>query len=169
MVFCWVPGHVDIRGNEKADRAAKEALKERVSCTKIPYTDFRSQVNLFTLNDWQSFWDEQVDNKLHTINPTIGCTWMLGQMSRHDQRVFTRVRIGHTYTTHGFLLRREDPPMCLSCLEHLTVGHLLVGCPDYDVIRRRFYSVGSLRELFDKVSPFQIISFLKQADIYADI
>ena len=37
--FCWVPSHIGIHGNNKADMAAKSALQFEVAKFKIPYTD----------------------------------------------------------------------------------------------------------------------------------
>ena len=40
IIFCWLPSHVGIRGNEKADKAAKSTLSIQPSNLKLPYTDF---------------------------------------------------------------------------------------------------------------------------------
>ena len=40
LTFCWLPSHRDIRGNEDADRAAKDALsKAQPENFELPCTD----------------------------------------------------------------------------------------------------------------------------------
>ena len=38
-IFMWVPGHIDMRGNEAADRAAKEAVNTEPTAGLVPFSD----------------------------------------------------------------------------------------------------------------------------------
>ena len=40
-IFCWVPSHTGIVGNEKADSAAKSALELPHAKVGVPYIDFK--------------------------------------------------------------------------------------------------------------------------------
>ncbi|GFU71535.1 RNase H domain-containing protein [Trichonephila clavipes] len=111
IVFCWLPSHVGIIGNEQADSAARSAT------THLPLAvllmDMKRVIlhHIFTI--WQELWCQQLGNKLHSVKPVIGA-WPVMPMRRTDVKL-TRLRIGHTRFTHRHLLLGEDAPECPSC------------------------------------------------------
>ena len=72
VVLAWVPSHVGINCNEKADELAKQALNFNVLDLKVPYTDLKVNVNSVFKQKWQAQCNACPDNKLFQINPTVG-------------------------------------------------------------------------------------------------
>ena len=109
------------------------------------------------------------DNKLFQIRPTLG-EWPPGFMtSRKEEVALSRLRIGHTYFSHSYILRREDPPECTACQEIYSVRHALIDYTDLGLIRPRFYSVQYMKALFDTVSVERISSFVKEINLFSKI
>ena len=106
--------------------------------------------------------------KLSTL-PTLG-VWQSGfRNSRKEEVVLSRLRIGHTYFTHSYILRQEDPPECTACQEIYSVRHVLIDCIDLGLIRPRFYNVPDVKTLFDTVSVDRILSFVKEVNLFDKI
>ena len=89
--------------------------------------------------------------------------------SRKEEVVLSRLRIGHTYFSHSYILRQEDPPECTACQEIYSVRHVLIDCIDLGLIRPRFYSVPDMKSLFDTVSVDRILSFVKEINLFPKI
>lgn len=128
-MFCWVPSNCGIPANERADQAAKEALNKTESAISIAATDFKSKINNYINTIWQQYWDQQINNKLHEIKPTLGHPRYSLQY-RKDQVVLNRVRIGHSRLTHSFLMEKLPLPVCIYCNtgDHLTIKHVSLDC-----------------------------------------
>ena len=74
--MCWVPGHVDIAGNEKADAVAKTAAQATTQALPmaIPHTDMKRSVREVVLVKWREKWNSfnQEGSKLREIKKDIG-------------------------------------------------------------------------------------------------
>ena len=169
--FCWIPSHVGINGNEQADSEAKAALSGPEPVDRlIPSTDFIPKVKTYIKYLWQDRWDSKhIHNrpiKLYTINPDIKPFYING-LSRKDEVIIHRLRIGHTRLTHSYLMENGPIPLCLCCQTvPISVKHLLIECPQLAGIRSRYYSATDMRDLFERFSLRNILEFLKESRLY---
>ena len=145
VVFCWIPAHAGIRGNECADAAAKRAAEG--PCTRslpLPSRDFFQAISAFTHSLWQHTWDSLENNKLKALKSNLAPWRSCFRKSRLEEVALCRLRLGHTYATHRYLLCREDRPRCPRCAGPLSVRHVLVMCPHYEPERRRHFGQPSV-------------------------
>ena len=168
IIFLWVPSHVGIWGNTVVDEEAKNALNDPISNMTVPFTDFKSLILKYIKTLWQAEWDLQTNNKLHEIVGEVGHNYIFGK-TRRDQVVLTRCRIGHTRTTHSYLLENESPPECIPCQCRQSIRHILVDCVDKSDIIRRYYTVNNIKELFTCVAGDNLLKYLKDVGLYSRI
>ena len=184
IVFCWIPGHVGIKGNEKADKIAKDIIDHKIYGIKTPYTDFRLQISKYVDSLFQAKWDacgrnfsKYVDslfqakwdacgrNKLHEIKENFLSSVKLYSAYRKDDVTLTRLRIGHTRLTHRHYLANEDAPECIPCDRPLTVKHILIECIDTAEIRKQYFNCPDLKTLFNSVAGDTILAFLSEVNL----
>ena len=140
----------------------------------MPFKDYVPKVRDFIRRKWQQRWDDNFinrGNKLYEIMPSIKA-FETFNLSRKDEVIIHRIRIGHTRLTHRYLM--EDPlkrqPVCNFCyLDDLTIKHIFVDCLHFHNIRRHFFRVPDMRCLFEQVPLRTIIAFLKSANLYDQI
>jgi hypothetical protein len=161
ITFLWVPSHIGIAGNTAVDAVAKSSVSLPISNAEIPHTDFKPLISSHVKTCWQLCWNWDTNNKLFKIQPVIKSV-TVNRLPRRDEILIHRLRVGHTYLTRSYLLRRETLPECDFCHVRLTVEHLLLSCCKYNPIRRKFYNVNSLRELFQRVTPHMIVSYVTE-------
>ena len=152
--LCWIPSHVGVAGNERADLAAKRALElPTISNFNVPAEDFKCQIKKSINRRRRDQWMNTRFNKLRRIKDIPSPFLSSYQLNRKWEKKLARLRFGHTRLTHEFIMagRREEPPECDVCQVQVTVEHLLIYCEKYSEKRRRH---------FDNIHPLNIKSIL---------
>ncbi|GBN31693.1 hypothetical protein AVEN_62083-1 [Araneus ventricosus] len=108
ILFCWIPSHMGIIGNEQADCSGKTAAS--FLHREILFYDLKKSVASHIFSLCQEAWDLHVHNKLYYIKSSIGL-WSVLPIRGADVKL-TRLRIGHTRVTHKHLLFGEREHRC---------------------------------------------------------
>nr|CAH7748085.1 unnamed protein product [Callosobruchus chinensis] len=136
----WIPSHISIRDNEQADQAASEASNSegQDGGIPIPHKDIVSHIKSRVLQVsqvWQDEWGQYSGYTRQIKSTVVKQTYSKG-LSRKEQVLLCRLRIGHTNLTHFHLFNRDPIPRCPRSNEVLTMEHVLICCTLYEHIER---------------------------------
>lgn len=155
----WVPGHMDIDGNERADEAAKIIARAKRSETHFPHRIMKSGRNVANLRklkaDWIKSWqNEKKDAKLlRNIckRPMVdgGPKLYRSLTSRMQISWLVRLRTEHCgLNKYLHRIGREESPICPCGEAEETVQHFLLVCLNYKEERqelRRKVGAGGMK------------------------
>ena len=143
--FCWIPSHCCIEGNEKVGQLAKETFDQDIDLlASVHYTDLKPLVNSYIQKLVQTKWDVAVHGRdLDLVKPTLGPPKKFQHLTRAEEVVITRLRIGHTKATKSHILSRGPPTACHHCGQTLTIDHMLLECAVLQECRDEYYTVDS--------------------------
>ncbi|CAG5082719.1 Protein of unknown function [Cotesia congregata] len=91
-------------------------FKTAAKSYNVPRSTLQRRIKAFK---WNEIWrNEETKLHKHRVN-----TWDERPQfqSREDQCSLTKLRIGHTTFSHGYLLNKEDPKSCPACIERASV------------------------------------------------
>ena len=167
-VFCWVPSHCGINGNERVDQLAKETLDQDIDpLASVHYTDMKPLVNSYIQKLVQTKWDVAVHGRdLYLVKPTLGPPKQFQHLTRAEEVVISQLRIGHTKATKSHILSRGPPTGCHHCGQTLTIDHMLLECALLQKCHDEYYTVDLLNALFEAVTETCIVEFLREAGFF---
>ena len=166
--FCWIPSHCGIDGNERVNQLAKETLHHDIDpLVGVHYADLKPQVNSYIQQLVQIKWDVAVYGRdLYFVKPTLGPPKKFQHLTRAEEVVITRLRIGHTKATKSHILSRGPPTTCQHCGQTLTIDHMLLECAVLQECRDEYYAADSLNTLFETIPETCIVEFLREVGFF---
>ena len=138
----WTPGHANIKGNEHADRLAKEAAQEAKEKESLPpvisFGDVKEAAKKSGYVKWQEMW-EKSDKGRHLFRHRPKVDFKLNHTfeSSFGEKVISQLRTGYI-ELNDYLQKCniKKNPTC-ECGEKETISHFLLECTNYETLREK--------------------------------
>ena len=134
----------------------------------MPFSGLKPLTVKYIHQVWQKEWDDAitVSSQLHDILPKLQNKLLTFCTISKEDTVLNRLHIGHCYFTHSFLLKKEEPSVCVACNTTITVKHILIECADILEARKKQFEERALYSLFRNVNPEIIFDYLKEIGMF---
>ena len=133
----WTPGHSDIKGNEYADKLAKEAAEEAKEKTDLPPVltmgDIKTAVRDSGRKKWQDMWDKSEKGRnLFNYRPKVDYKVKHKIESRKGESIVSQLRTGYVKLNEYLQKTSITENDKCQCGEIETVKHFLLECELYE-------------------------------------
>ena len=148
--LCWVPGHIGVSGNERADTLANQARsRNNIYFNSITRNDLKCCIRQKAWKKWREYWMnlQPSGNKLRNLGVPSNISSQSSCLPRMWERALVRLRIGHCRFSHQHLMEGRPPPECELCGDRISVEHVLLECVAFSQQRAACFPVASQRTL----------------------
>ena len=97
--ICWIPGHVGIQGNEKADIVAVAAAHQMEEYILISYRDWYPVIKEAITEEWNNSL-RRIKQKMSEVKKNVGPSKQVKGITRREAVVLNRLRAGHSWLPH---------------------------------------------------------------------
>lgn len=133
ITFVWIPSHIGIYGNERADLAAKEG-------TKLPHpninnyttaAELKGNIYRTSLKKHNVIWKEKsVNTWLYNVKPVITGNITMYSKVRKIDTCITRIMLGRCKIEHS-LRKTGNNSNCTECKIRQDIDHIVLHCSIY--------------------------------------
>ncbi len=116
IIFMWIPAHRGIKGNERFDSLAKQALKEKVINISLSKYEAKAVIKAYTTKEWQHKWDTvNTGRLLYEIQREVRVV-RITKRSIKEENILTRLRVRHTMLNKTLKIINKHPAgLCEHC------------------------------------------------------